>query len=91
MALQDIATVEMIRNLISGTTPVAKATHAVSADSATSAGTAETARLWVKPWAGTTDMYHTGEYMIYTDDKIYRCLTDTVYSPEEYAQAWETI
>ena len=51
----------------------------------------ETARPWVKPQYGTTDMYHAGEYMVYTDDKIYRCLTDTVYSPEEYAQAWETV
>lgn len=49
----------------------------------------ETARPWVKPWAGTTDMYRTGEYMVYTDGKIYKCLSDTVYSPEEYAQAWE--
>ena len=53
--------------------------------------TAETARPWTKPWAGTTDMYHAGEYMVYTDDKIYKCLSDTVYSPEEYAQAWEVI
>ena len=49
----------------------------------------ENARPWVKPWAGTTDMYLTGEYMVYTDGKIYKCLSDTVYSPEEYAQAWE--
>ena len=50
---------------------------------------AETARPWVKPWAGTTDMYRAGEYMVYTDGKTYKCLADTVYSPEEYAQAWE--
>ena len=73
----------------------------------------ETARPWVKPQYGTTDMYHngttdmyhngttdmyhngttdmyhTGEYMIWTDGKRYKCLSDTVYSPEEYAQAWE--
>lgn len=49
----------------------------------------ETARPWTKPWAGTTDMYHAGEYMVYTDGEIYKCLSDTVYSPEEYAQAWE--
>ena len=49
----------------------------------------ETARPWVKPWAGTTDMYLTGDYMVYTDGRIYKCLSDTVYSPEEYAQAWE--
>lgn len=53
--------------------------------------TAETARPWTKPWAGTTDMYHAGEYMVYTDGKTYKCLSDTVYSPEEYAQAWEAV
>lgn len=51
----------------------------------------ETARPWSKPWAGTTDMYHAGEYMVYSDDKVYRCTSDTVYSPEEYAQAWEEV
>ena len=51
--------------------------------------TKETARPWVKPWAGTTDMYHAGEFMVYTDGKIYKCIADTVYSPEEYAQSWE--
>lgn len=50
---------------------------------------AATARLWVKPWAGTTDMYHSGEYMIYTDGKTYKCISDTVYSPEEYSSHWE--
>lgn len=49
----------------------------------------ENARPWVKPQFGTTDMYLAGEYMIYTDGKKYKCLSDTVYSPEEYAQAWE--
>ena len=48
-----------------------------------------TARQWVKPQYGTTDMYHAGEYMVYTDGKVYRCLSDTPYSPEEYAAAWE--
>ena len=49
----------------------------------------ETARPWTKPWAGTTDMYHAGEYMVYTDGNIYKCLSDTVYSPEEYAAHWQ--
>ena len=49
----------------------------------------ETARPWAKPWAGTTDMYHAGEFMVYTDGKIYKCIADTVYSPEEHAQSWE--
>ena len=30
----------------------------------------ETARPWTKPWAGTTDMYHAGEYMVWTDGTI---------------------
>ena len=51
--------------------------------------TKETARPWTKPWAGTTDMYHAGEYMVYTDGNIYKCLSDTVYSPEEYAAHWQ--
>lgn len=51
--------------------------------------TKETARPWTKPWAGTTDMYHAGEYMVYTDGKTYKCLSDTVYSPEENKKAWE--
>lgn len=51
--------------------------------------TPETARPWCKPVAGTTDMYHDGEYMVYTDGALYLCIVNTVYSPEEYAQAWE--
>lgn len=50
--------------------------------------TPETARPWVAP-QGAHDMYHTGEYMIYTDGKLYKCLSDTNFSPEEYPQAWE--
>ncbi|WP_346704029.1 hypothetical protein [uncultured Agathobaculum sp.] len=49
----------------------------------------ETTRPWVKPEHGTTDMYHAGEYMIYTDGALYKCLQDTNFSPDEYAQAWE--
>lgn len=51
----------------------------------------ETARPWTKPWAGTTDMYHVGEYMVYTDGNTYECVSDTVYSPDEYAQAWRVV
>lgn len=51
---------------------------------------AETARPWTKPWAGTTDMYHAGEYMIF-EEKTYKCLSDTVYSPKEYAAAWQLV
>lgn len=50
---------------------------------------AANARPWTKPQFGTTDMYLVGEYMVYTDGKIYKCLSDTVYSPEEDAAAWE--
>ena len=49
----------------------------------------ETTRPWVKPEHGTTDIYHAGEYMIYTDGALYKCLQDTNFSPDEYAQAWE--
>ena len=49
----------------------------------------ETARPWVKPQYGTTDMYHAGEYMIWTDGTVQHCKQDTNYSPEEYAPAWE--
>ena len=49
----------------------------------------ETARPWVQPQYGTTDIYHAGEYMVYTDGKTYRCKQDTNFSPEDYSQAWE--
>ena len=42
---------------------------------------------WVAP-TGTHDMYKVGEYMIFTDEKIYKCVTDTNFSPTDYAQAW---
>ena len=48
----------------------------------------DTARPWVQP-TGAHDMYKAGEYMIWTDGKIYRCLSDTNFSPAEYAQAWD--
>ena len=49
----------------------------------------ETARPWVRPM-GAHDMYHAGEWMIYTDGMTYLCKQDTNFSPEEYAKAWET-
>lgn len=62
----------------------------------------QTATLWIPyhgtdldsayPWkapAGAHDMYKAGEYMTYTDGAIYKCLSDTNYNPEDYAQAWE--
>lgn len=48
----------------------------------------ETARPFVAV-QGSHDMYRAGEYMIYTDGLTYRCVSDTNYSPEDYAQAWE--
>ena len=50
--------------------------------------TPETARPFV-PVQGAHDMYRAGEYMVYTDGKIYRCTSDTNFSPEDYPQAWE--
>lgn len=51
----------------------------------------DTARPWVKPLYGTTDMYQTGECMVYTDGKIYRAKYATPHSPEDDPQAWEEV
>lgn len=51
---------------------------------------AETARPWIAP-AGAHDMYRAGEYMIWTDGAVYRCLADTAYNPDAYPQAWEKV
>ena len=48
----------------------------------------ETARHFVQPQHGTTDIYHIGEYMT-LDGTLYRCLSDTNFSPTDYAAAWE--
>lgn len=50
----------------------------------------ETARAWVAP-TGAQDMYKVGEYMIFTDEKVYKCVADTNFSPAEYAQVWEVV
>lgn len=52
--------------------------------------TPETARPWVQP-LGSEDRYKMGEYMIWTDGQMYKCLQDTNFSPAEYAQAWEVV
>ena len=52
---------------------------------------AETARPWVKPQYGTTDIYHEGECMIWTDGRILRAVRDTNFSPDEYAADWEDV
>ena len=66
--------------------------------------TIDTSTLW-KPWhsrkkeyalpweapTGAHDMYKAGEYMIWTDDRVYECMEDTSFSPEDYPQAWEVV
>lgn len=51
--------------------------------------TAETALPWTAP-TGAHDMYKAGEYMIW-NDTVMRCKSDTAYSPNDYAAAWEVI
>ena len=48
----------------------------------------ETARNWIVP-TGAHDMYKKGEWMIWTDGSLYECLSDTTYSPVDYAAAWQ--
>ena len=38
---------------------------------------------------GPHDVYKPGEYMIWTDGTVKKCVQDTNFSPEEYPQAWE--
>ena len=52
--------------------------------------TVATARPFV-PVQGAHDMYRTGEYMVYTDGKIYKCKQDTNFSPDDYKAAWEVV
>ena len=49
----------------------------------------ETAQDWIAPTMAE-DMYKAGEYMIW-NGHTYKCLSATVYTPEEYAQAWERV
>ena len=48
----------------------------------------EYALPWEAP-TGAHDMYKEGEYMIWSDGKVKKCVQDTNFSPEEYPQAWE--
>lgn len=48
------------------------------------------AKPWVQP-TSTSDMYLTGECMIWTDGLVYRCQSDTIYSPADYGAAWEVV
>jgi hypothetical protein len=47
----------------------------------------DTARPWVQP-LGAHDQYKRGEWMVWTDGAVYECVQDTVYTPDQYAQAW---
>lgn len=49
----------------------------------------ETAQDWIAP-SGAHDQYEAGEYMIW-NGQTYKCLSATVYTPEEYARAWEAV
>lgn len=53
--------------------------------------TPDTARPWVQPQYGTTDIYHAGEYMIWTDGNVWRCRRDTNFSPEESPGDWGAV
>ena len=48
----------------------------------------EYALPWEQP-TGAHDMYKAGEYMIWTDGTVKKCIQDTNFSPDEYHQAWE--
>ena len=50
----------------------------------------EYALPWEAP-TGVHDMYRAGEYMIWTDYHIYKCLSDTNYGPADFAAAWEQV
>lgn len=50
----------------------------------------EYALPWVQP-TGAHDMYKAGEYMIWTDGTVKKCIQDTNFSPAEYPQAWEEV
>lgn len=49
---------------------------------------AEFALPWEAP-TGAHDIYKVGEYMIYTDKNIYKCIQDTNFNPTDYPQAWK--
>ena len=46
------------------------------------------AKPFVKP-TSTSDMYLTGECMLWTDGTVKTAKRDTIYSPDEYADDWE--
>lgn len=50
--------------------------------------TPQTARKWVAP-QGSHDIYKVGEYMWFTDYKLYKCIQQTNFSPTDYQMGWE--
>lgn len=48
----------------------------------------EYALPWEAP-TGAHDMYKEGEYMIWTDGAVKKCVQDTNFSPYDYPKAWE--
>lgn len=50
--------------------------------------TVETAMPWVAP-TGAHDIYKAGEFMVWIDGTVQKCIADTSYSPADYAPAWE--
>lgn len=50
----------------------------------------ETARPFV-PVQGAHDMYRAGEYAVWTDGALYRCVRDTDFSPADYPPGWEMV
>ena len=51
--------------------------------------TPDTAQDWIDP-SGAHDQYEPGEYMKW-NGQTYKCLSPTVYTPEEYPDAWEAV
>lgn len=52
--------------------------------------TPETAMSWAAP-TNATDIYKAGEYMVWKENKVYKCIMNTNFSPDEYALAWELV
>lgn len=48
------------------------------------------AKPWVQP-TSTSDMYLVGECVVWVNDKTYRAVRDTSYSPAQYEEDWEEV
>ena len=51
--------------------------------------TVATAQPFVQP-QGAYDMYRAGEH-VWFNDRVWRCKSDTAYSPTDYKDAWEVL